>query len=104
VSNAASQATAFYREVAVGRAVWTIRDDGGFPAPMNSDGQIATVPAYAAFRVVEVSWEDLRSRWMRGLAQDNIHVGVNWSGPEATGYDIAPEDVVRNVDALADPP
>jgi hypothetical protein len=34
MSQAASQAWAFYREVAKTRVVWTVRDKGGFPAPM----------------------------------------------------------------------
>jgi hypothetical protein len=39
MSAAASQAAAFYREVAKMRVVWTIKDAGGFPAPQTSEGR-----------------------------------------------------------------
>jgi len=114
MSQAASQAHAFYREVAKSALLWTIRDEGGFPAPPGTDGIraqpfwssqaraeriIATVPAYAAFQVVEISWLDFRERWVAGLRRDGILVGINWSGECATGYDIAPSDVCRNVES-----
>src|SRR5262245_53577377 len=41
MSQAASQAWAFYREVAKTRLVWTVRDECGFPAPMTSSGKRA---------------------------------------------------------------
>jgi Protein of unknown function (DUF2750) len=116
VSQSASQAAAFYSEVAANRSVWTIRDDAGFPAPATNAGQraqpfwssrhraervIASVPAYVAFRVVQIAWEDFRSRWAPALKRDRILVGVNWSGERVTGYDLDPEDVVRNVESVA---
>jgi hypothetical protein len=115
MSQAASQAAAFYREVAATGVVWTIRDDGGFPAPMTSDGRraqpfwssrsraekiIATVSAYAGFEAVEVSWADFCEKWAPGLSRDGHLVGVNWSGPRAVGWDIEPSDVVWRVDAI----
>jgi hypothetical protein len=112
VSQSASQAAAFYREVALAGAVWTIRDAGGFPAPKNSEGRrvqpfwssrkraeriIATVAAYSSFSVVELAWTEFSERWIPGLAKDHILIGVNWSGARATGYDVEPEDVLANV-------
>ena len=112
MSQSATQAAAFYREVAVNGAVWTICDAGGFPAPKNSEGRraqpfwsnrsraekiVATVPAYSAFSVVEIAWTEFVERWIPGLARDRILVGVNWSGARATGYDVEPEDVLANV-------
>ena len=114
MSQSASQAAAFYREVAQAKAVWTVRDDGGYPAPLNGSGEraqpfwsslkraekiIATVPAYRLFQPVEISWSDFTAKWVPGLAQDKIMVGVNWTGMRATGYDLPPEDVKRNVEA-----
>ena len=73
MSASASQAAAFYREVAKENKLWTVRDAGGFPAPKGSDGTrafpfwssrsraetiIKSVPAYAGFTPVEVSWEE----------------------------------------------
>jgi hypothetical protein len=116
MSQSASQAAAFYREVARAGAVWTIRDAGGFPAPVTSEGRhaqpfwssrsraeriVATVPAYASFSVVEIKWTDFRDRWIAGLARDGLLVGVNWSGARATGYDVQPEQVLANVSGHA---
>jgi hypothetical protein len=33
------------------------------------------------------------------LTQDNILVGINWSGTQATGYDIEPIDCKKNIEA-----
>jgi hypothetical protein len=116
MTQAASQAVAFYREVATVGSVWTIRDAGGFPSPKNSEGRraqpfwssrsraervVATVPAYASFVVVEIRWEDFCERWIPGLTRDGILVGVNWSGARAKGYDIEPDQVLANVRGAA---
>jgi len=114
MSQSASQATKFYEEVAVHRKVWTIRDAGGFPAPLNSEGvrsqpfwsslsrveiTINNVPAYSGFEPVEISWETFAQRWVPGLSKDGILVGVNWSGKNATGYDLAPDLVKKYVES-----
>jgi hypothetical protein len=113
MSQSASQYAAFAREVAAKLKVWTIKDDGGFPAPKNSQGTrsqpfwsslarvervIATVPAYAGFHPVELTWEVFRDRWVPGLEKDGLLVGVNWSGKRAVGYDIVPQEVRLRVE------
>jgi hypothetical protein len=119
MSQAASQAWAFYREVAKTRVVWTVRDEGGFPAPMTSSGKraqpfwssrsrveriIKTVPAYSGFEPYEVSWEDFCDKWVPDFVKDDLLVGVNWSGKRAVGYDIEPENLVRSVEAVIENP
>jgi len=113
MSQAASQASAFYKQVAKGKRVWTVRDDNGYPAPMTSSGQraqpfwsslarvkkiIKTAPAYSKFRPHEISWEDFTQKWVPGLTKDKLLVGVNWSGSKAVGYDLQPIDIQRNVE------
>lgn len=113
MTQAASQATTFYREVARTRRLWTIRDKAGFPAPMNPEGKrsqpfwssrsraeaaIRNVPAYAGFQPHELFWDDFSTKWVPGLVRDGILVGVNWSGASALGYDVEPEAVLRNVE------
>ena len=108
MSQAASQAAAFYREVVASGRVWGIRDKGGFPAPDGDGGKrampfwssdqrarniVATVPAYAGFEPVEIELEVFRKRWLVGLERDGLTVGVNWSGPRALGYDVEPAAV-----------
>ena len=106
----ASQAAAFYREVAESRVVWTIRDENGFPAPINASGEraqpfwssrarveriIATVAAYRDFTPVEIALDVFLQRWAPSLANDGILVGVNWTGDRATGYDIVPARIAE---------
>jgi len=113
MSQAAAQAYAFYREVAKTGKLWTVRDQEGFPQPMTSDGYraqpfwsslprvqriVKSVPAYAGCEPHEISWPDFRERWVPGLTTDNVRVGVNWSGPRAVGYDLWPQEILRNVE------
>lgn len=109
MSNSASHAHAFYRQVAKEKKVWTIKDAGGFPAPKNRDGirvqpfwssvsRIQRIkekaPAYASFEPYEISWEAFRDRWLPGLKNDGLLIGVNWSGANVKGYDLD-SDFVR---------
>ncbi len=115
MSQAASQATAFYRDVARTHTLWTIRDAGGYPAPKTSDGTraqpfwstlsraqrtIATVPAYRGFVPVEISWAEFVERWLPELERDGMKVGLNWSGPKAVGYDRDPSGVRKSVESF----
>jgi len=108
VSIAAAQAATFYRDVARTGRVWTIRDEGGYPAPKNSRGVraqpfwsslsrveriIKNVPAYRGFQPVEMTVAEFRDEWLPELEQDGTEVGINWSGKGATGYDLAPRSV-----------
>jgi hypothetical protein len=98
----ATEASAFYRNVAARRRLWTVRDSGGFPAPVTASGQraqpywstralaeyfIERVPAYRGFEVVELTWEDFRDRWVPGLAAGQVLIGIDWRGPALTGAD-----------------
>lgn len=113
MTQSASQAAAFYRDVAKNRMMWTVEDDVGYPAPMTSSGQraqpfwsskkraekiIAEVPAYAIFKPVEVTWDDFVNNWASDLASSGLLMGINWSGPRATGYDVEPANVLQNVE------
>lgn len=114
MSQSASQASVFYKEVSEIRKVWTIKDKVGFPAPLNSEGKraqpfwsslsraekiIKSVPTYSGFEPYEISWADFESRWVPGLERDSILVGVNWSGSSATGYDIEPNKVKEHIES-----
>ena len=88
--------------------MYTVEDAEGIPAPEIPDGRrampfwskrsraervIATVPAFAACRVRELTLEEFAVRWLDGLERDGLLVGVNWSGPAAAGYDVEPSEV-----------
>jgi hypothetical protein len=115
VSIAALHSDAFYREVATHGFVWGIRDAGGFPAPLNTDGKRAMpfwslesralavvngVPAYKGFSPYPIEWAVFRERWVPGLTKDGLLVGINWSGSRASGFDVEPIEMQRNVEAL----
>jgi len=114
MGQSASQAYAFYKDVSINGKVWTIRDEGGYPAPLTNDGKraqpfwsslsrvqkiIETVPAYAPFSPVEISWEDFRDKWLPDLAKKGLLVGVNWSGKRAIGYDLEPKLLKKAIEA-----
>ena len=95
--------------------MWTVRDEGGYPAPKLQSGRraqpfwstrsrveriIKTVPAYAGFAPEEISWETFVAAWVPGLTRDGLLVGVNWSGKYAVGYDMEPAELQRNVEAI----
>lgn len=112
MTTSAAQASAFFREIGSDRSVWTIEDDGGFPAPMRADGRrsmpfwsglsrveriIATAPAYAQFRPHELTREGFVERWLPGLERDGLLVGLNWAGANASGYDFTPTEVLNRL-------
>ena len=108
MSQAASQYAAFWRDVRTTLKVWTVKDDGGFPAPKTRTGVrampfwsslrrvqkvIGTVPAYASFVPHEMTWKVFRDEWLPDLEESGLLVGVNWSGKNALGYDVTPADI-----------
>ena len=116
MSQAASQAAAFYRDVAANHKLWTVEDEEGTPAPLTPSGRrampfwstlsrvrriIQTVPAYSGFRPREIAWSEFLASWLQDLKTDGYLIGVNWSGPRAKGYDIEPDDLIQNVEAAA---
>jgi hypothetical protein len=114
VSQAASQAAAFRREVLERGEVWLVEDDDGVPAPISSDGlrampfwssvaraeRAAQSEQFAGCRPRRLSLEEFGQRWLPGLERDGLLVGVNWSGPRATGYDVEPAQVRGWLDAM----
>jgi hypothetical protein len=100
--------SAFRRDVPREGRVYSIRDEAGFPIARDADGTrslpfwskasraqrvVAQVPAYRNFDVVEIGLDEWTGRWLPGLERDGLLVGVNWAGPRATGFDVAPGEV-----------
>jgi hypothetical protein len=112
VSQAASQAAAFYRDVARNRKVWTVRDAQGFPAPKTPDrgpraAVLVLVGAGRASRLHSAGVQGIRAsrdfvaRIPREMAaSDGLKVGLNWGGPRAVGYDREPSCVRQSVEAV----
>lgn len=110
-----SQTAQFYKDVEAKGKVWTIRDDGGFPAPMTSMGKrsmpfwssksraelvIKNVPAYSSFEPVELSIERFKAYWLPELIKLDQLVGINWSGKKAIGYDQNPVMILERLNSL----
>ena len=114
MSQAASQAAAFRKDILRSGKVFTIEDDGGMPAPETAEGRralpfwstrsraekiITGVEAYRGFRPVEWTLEEFEEQ-LDALEDDGMLVGVNWSGSGAKGYDVEPADVRGWLEAL----
>jgi len=113
VSVAATHAAKFFKEAAATGQVWAIRDDAGFPTSTNASSEtampfwssesraqkvIARVADYEGFTPEKLPLDVFKSRWLPGLERDGLHVGINWSGDRATGYDMLPSDVAARFD------
>lgn len=115
VSQAASQAAAFKRDVVSNGVVWTIEDDGGIPAPKRRDGRrsmpfwssrsrveriVSQVEAYAGMRPRMLTLDEFETRWLPDLERDGFLCGLNWSGDRAVGVDLEPSSVQTALTAL----
>jgi hypothetical protein len=113
MSNSELQAKAFYKQVAATRCVWTIRDEAGIPVPECDDDTkampfwssrslaeliIQNVPDYNGFYPIEISWQDFKEKWGPGLTRDGLLAGINWAGSTASGPDIMPDELIKNVE------
>ena len=118
MSQSASQAAAFFREVARHRIVWCVRDDEGSPAPKTSSGQRA-FPYWSSqaraqravqiwgggLRAVSLPLEAWRSRALPELSDEGYRIGINWTGPQLVGWDFTvPEVLNRLARALREGP
>jgi hypothetical protein len=118
MSQSAAQATAFFAEVARTGHLWTVRDAGGYPAPVSAAGRraqpfwstearvrriINRVPAYSGFDAEQLDLASWRDRWLPGLRRDGLLVVVNWTGARATGFRLTADEVIAHLDAVPSP-
>jgi hypothetical protein len=114
MSTSAMQLATFCKEVAQSKTLWAVKDVNGFPAPAGTDGKrampfwssqaralhlISIASQFAGFEPVPISWEVFCDRWLPGLEQDGLLVGVNWAGATASGFDMHPSELKQNVEA-----
>ncbi|WP_061248662.1 DUF2750 domain-containing protein [Leptospira noguchii] len=105
----------FFIEIKKHKKVWTLCDESGFPSPITISGKrsmpfwsslnrvqtvINHVDVYFLFKAYEISFQDFIDRWLPGLKNDNLLVGINWTGFKATGYDLEPEEVFKYLNDL----
>lgn len=115
MSTAALQANAIYADVIEHGVVFTLLEDESFPV-LHIDGndvvpfwssraRVERVrqehPKYKRYEVDEIELSDFLTQTLSMLEEENIRVGVNWSGPRLTGYDVSVGDVRTSIDARA---
>jgi hypothetical protein len=113
--SSSAQAHAFYREVAAKGSVWTIGVGDTVHTVLSKDGVrviplwssrprvekiVKTVPGYSALNPLGSSWQNFVRNWVRLLDNQGVLVGVNWSGPNATGLEFAAGHVAAEVEAI----
>lgn len=114
VSAATSAKNLFFLEVAKNRVVWAIRDANGFPTSTangksampfwstkeRAEAVIQQSPPYNDFEPHLITWDNFRENWLAGMERDKIHVGINWAGEKALGYDLDPQTVSKGIGSL----
>ena len=91
---------------------YTVSDEEGIPTSTNMDGDtsmpfwslksraekiIESIPAYSGFLPYEIGLDEFINKWLKGIENDGLFVGVNWSGKRATGYDMKPREVLERI-------
>jgi uncharacterized protein DUF2750 len=104
---------AFYRDVAKHQRLWTVGRSGQLAIlPTRSGGKVQpfwstrsrverivrAVPVYSGSEAIEVSWLEFRDAWLSRFRRDRTLIGVNWSGPHASGYELEPDWVQHCVE------
>jgi hypothetical protein len=111
LSNAASNASAFYEQVVKDGSVFTVIDDDSFVVILVGGTEVvpfwssryrvkkvqSSHPKYAGFSISEIPLTEFLDKTLAQLEEENIHVGVNWSGKRLIGYDRSVADLKRNI-------
>jgi hypothetical protein len=118
VGQSASQAAAFFREIARHRLAWFVRDDQGSPAPKTESGK-RVFPFWSSqararraasiwgggLRAESVPLDAWRSAVLPDLADDDYLIGINWTGPRLVGWEFTVAEVLNRLDhALGEGP
>nr|WP_093776093.1 MULTISPECIES: DUF2750 domain-containing protein [unclassified Streptomyces] len=110
MSQSGAQAAAFFRDVARERTVWFVRDDAGSPAPMDSSGR-RSAPFWSTaararraaelwagnLRVESLTLDYWRNVDLTDLADEQLLVGINWSGPRLVGWSFTVPEVINRL-------
>ena len=109
---ASAQAQKFYEQVAREDSVFTFTHDGDFLVFPIRDIEVvpfwsslsrmnkirATHQKYASYSITRSTLDEFLTETLPMLQKEDLHVGVNWSGPRLVGYDISVADLKRNVE------
>jgi Protein of unknown function (DUF2750) len=112
MSVAAMQARKFYEQAVTGGRVFTFSAEGNllvYPVGENevvpfwsSRSRLLAIqkshPKYRAYRLDETLLPEFCDEILITLEAQRVLVGVNWSGPRLTGYNLPVADLRRNLD------
>ncbi len=112
MSQAASQASIFFEQVARERCAFTLLDEGNYIALPMSNGDVVpfwssrsrvervqgTHPKYASFGIDETPLDTFLTELLPRFDADGTRVGANWSGLRLTGFDYSVSDVRKNLE------
>ena len=112
MSIAAAQANQFYEQVVRERKVFTFTEDDSFLVFPVGGQEVVPFwssrtrldriqrghPKYCSYVCEQISLTSFLEITLPDLAEENISVGVNWSGARLTGYDLSVSDLVRTLE------
>jgi hypothetical protein len=111
MSVAAAQAAEFYRKVVETGAVFTFTHDDELLVFSIHDREVipfwssrsrleniqSTHLKYKSYSISEVSLQEFLTENLPLLEAEGISIGVNWSGPRLTGYDLTVLELKANI-------
>lgn len=111
MSIAAVQAPTFYEQVIAEDRVFTFLAQGNFLVFPVAVGEVVPFwssrarldqvtsqhAKYRAYTADEIRLPEFLAKTLPLLRREKIRIGVNWSGARLTGYDIAVEELERNL-------
>ncbi|MFT6270898.1 MAG: hypothetical protein ACJAVV_003737 [Alphaproteobacteria bacterium] len=117
MSSAGAQANKFYEEVSSNRALWFAENAGGTALEFDLSEDKVSFPTWSSksrilrlkklnpellsdFSPREISWDSFKEIIVPILNNKERVVGVNLSGNNMSGFDMLPEAVIRQVEAI----
>ena len=112
MSISAAQASEFYEQVVRNGRVFTLQSPEGFLVFSIRDIEVipfwssrsrveriqSTMPEYAHYSIHEKPFAEFYEETLPWLAEQHIHIGVNWSGERLSGYDVSVSDLRANLE------
>lgn len=109
---ASAQAQKFYEQVTAERRVFTFLDDDSFWVFRVRESDVvpfwssasrlrrvqAMHPKYRTLAAETISLADFLEKTLPQLEEENIGVGVNWSGTRLVGYNLTVAELRRNLE------
>jgi hypothetical protein len=111
-----AQLHAFYRDVAASWQLWAIRmPDGGYVQWTHPNGK-RVLPVWSTESRLNrtmrhlseinggvphaIGFESFCAHWLPDLVRTSVSLGINWTGPQASGAELPPAAIVESVLAV----